>query len=90
MKEVLRVDFHFTPNIDMEYQVGNELYGNNPWNRGHIVRRRDVYWSSQEEANQANYDSFPWANISLQYPVYYTNTLEDFENRVFEHPTHLN
>ncbi|AZJ20067.1 DNA/RNA non-specific endonuclease [Bacillus wiedmannii bv. thuringiensis] len=90
MKEVPRVDFHFAPNIDMEYQVGNELYRNNPWDRGHIVRRRDVCWGSKEEAKQANYDSFSWANISLQHHVYNTGAWNDLENWILEHPTHLN
>ncbi|WP_240733060.1 DNA/RNA non-specific endonuclease [Jeotgalibacillus sp. S-D1] len=68
MKEVTRgnSDWHFDLRIGQENQVGNELYRNNNWDRGHMVRRRDVCWGSMEEAVKGNYDSFCWANIVLQ------------------------
>jgi len=59
-------DWHFDSRIGVENQVGNELYHQNSWDRGHMVRRRDVCWGSIEQAEQGNYDSFCWANIVLQ------------------------
>ncbi|QTL47334.1 DNA/RNA non-specific endonuclease [Priestia aryabhattai] len=89
-KDVPRVDFHFDPYIGEENQVGNELYRNNPWDRGHIVRRRDVCWGNMEEAKQANYDSFSYANISLQHHNFNTKPWNQLEDWILEHPEHLN
>jgi len=59
-------DWHFDARIGVENQVGNEFYHQNSWDRGHMVRRRDVCWGSLEQAEKGNYDSFCWANIVLQ------------------------
>jgi endonuclease G, mitochondrial len=65
---------------DPEYlpavQIGNELYSNDPLDRGHIARRADLVWGSSEEAAQANIDSYFLTNITPQ--------LEDF-NRSSKH-----
>lgn len=70
MKEVKRNnnDWHFDVRIGEENQVGNEYYRNNPWDRGHMVRRRDVCWgTTMDQAEKGNYDSFCWGNIVLQH-----------------------
>lgn len=48
-------------------QTGNEAYRNNPWDRGHLVRRKSVCWGSTDDARKANKDSFCYANAALQH-----------------------
>ena len=45
-------------------QTGDELYAENPLDRGHIARRADLLWASREQAQQANTDSFFFTNIT--------------------------
>ena len=47
-----------------EYQIGNELYADNPFDRGHIARRADLCWGDEDEADRANNDSFYFTNMS--------------------------
>ncbi|MCY8818658.1 DNA/RNA non-specific endonuclease [Bacillus atrophaeus] len=72
-------DWHFDLRIGKENQVGNELYRNNPWDRGHMVRRRDVCWGTWDEAKAGNNDSFCWANIVLQHCEINTKIWNDIE-----------
>ena len=60
------IDFIFDPRISDEFQVGDELYGNNRLDRGHIARRADLLWGSTAEARRANVDSFFFTNITPQ------------------------
>src|SRR5262249_28798084 len=46
------------------FQIGDELYADNPIDRGHIARRADLCWGVMAEANQANRDSFFFSNIT--------------------------
>ena len=50
-----------------DYQLGDELYANNPLDRGHVARRADLCWGSLTEARQANFDSFYFTNITPQH-----------------------
>jgi endonuclease G len=50
-----------------KFQIGDELYVNNPIDRGHVARRADLCWGSMAEANQANRDSFFFSNITPQH-----------------------
>jgi endonuclease G len=56
--------------LDPEYapadQFGDELYANNPLDRGHLARRADLLWGSEQEAKRANSDSFYFSNITPQ------------------------
>lgn len=75
------VSWHFDERIGMENQVGPEYYAENDYDRGHLTRRKDVCWGDVQEARQANYDSFCYANISLQHHNFNTgiwNCLEDW------------
>ncbi|MDP5273573.1 DNA/RNA non-specific endonuclease [Chengkuizengella axinellae] len=86
MKNIRRGDdWHFCERIGVENQIGNELYRNNPWDRGHMVRRRDVCWGSIEEAKQANFDSFCWGNIVLQHGEINQGIWNQIENWILEH-----
>ena len=50
-----------------QFQIGDELYSDNPIDRGHLARRADLCWGSVTEANQANRDSFFFSNITPQH-----------------------
>lgn len=64
-----RVDrFRLDPSIPSELQVDNDRgYRNNPWDRGHLVRRRSLHWRDRIEAEQADSESFYWSNIAPQH-----------------------
>ncbi|MFJ6784403.1 DNA/RNA non-specific endonuclease [Streptomyces yangpuensis] len=49
-----------------EAQIGNELYEDNPLDRGHLARRADLLWGAPLEAKKANKDSFHYTNITPQ------------------------
>lgn len=50
-----------------QFQIGDELYANNPIDRGHLARRADLCWGVLAEARQANRDSFFFSNITPQH-----------------------
>jgi endonuclease G len=52
--------------LPAQFQNGDELYGGNRLDRGHIARRADLLWGSLPEAASANRDSFFFTNISPQ------------------------
>lgn len=54
------------PQIAEDGQVGDELYAGNRLDRGHIARRADLVWGSQQLAAAANRDSFYFTNIAPQ------------------------
>ncbi|KQN97099.1 DNA/RNA non-specific endonuclease [Paenibacillus sp. Leaf72] len=59
--------WRFDPRIDQQFQIGNELYKNNPLDRGHLVRRRDPIWGTDAIAVVANEDTFHFTNCSPQH-----------------------
>jgi endonuclease G len=56
----------FDPRIDARHQHGNDLYQGNDLDRGHLVRRLDPAWGNEEEASQAEKDTFFFTNCSPQ------------------------
>jgi endonuclease G len=50
--------------IAVEAQIGEELYTENPLDRGHLVRREDPNWG--EDAPTANEDTFHFTNCAPQ------------------------
>lgn len=60
------ISFVTDPRIPKEFQVDNSLYTSNPLDRGHLARRADLCWGAEEEAIQANRDSFFYTNIAPQ------------------------
>ncbi|GMA41453.1 DNA/RNA non-specific endonuclease [Mobilicoccus caccae] len=58
--------FRLDPRIAKKHQVGDELYADNPIDRGHIARRADLTWGPAPEAEKANSDSFFFTNIAPQ------------------------
>ena len=59
-------DFRLDPRLPAEAQTGEDVYAGNDLDRGHLARRSDLLWSSLEEAQAANEDSFFFTNITPQ------------------------
>lgn len=65
----------YDPRVEQDEQLGNELYANNPLDRGHLTRRADAAWgATEEEAQLANDDTFHWTNCSPQHEVFNQST----------------
>ncbi|WP_109506482.1 DNA/RNA non-specific endonuclease [Nocardioides speluncae] len=61
----------FDPRIDREAQMGPEIYEDNDFDRGHLVRRLDPAWGSVEKiARVANDDTFHFTNCSPQHKFF--------------------
>jgi len=54
------------PRIPAIEQAGPELYLNNDFDRGHLVRRRDPGWGTRATALTANNDTFHYTNAAPQ------------------------
>lgn len=61
------IPFRKDPDLPADAQVGDELYANNPLDRGHVARRADLVWGPLPEARRANVDSFFFTNITPQH-----------------------
>lgn len=68
--------WYYDSRIPIEVQLGEEMYANEPkfdgntkgwFDRGHLVRRQDPDWGTNEEALLADEDTFHWSNCSPQY-----------------------
>ncbi|MDC6366654.1 MULTISPECIES: DNA/RNA non-specific endonuclease [Flavobacteriaceae] len=66
-------DWVLDPRIDEKAQLDNEFYRkhegiDNPYDRGHLVKRTDVCWGDvREEAVEAHHDTFHYTNAALQH-----------------------
>jgi endonuclease G len=60
------IPFIIDPQVPQQFQVGDELYGGNRLDRGHIARRADLLWGAPADADKANKDSFFFTNITPQ------------------------
>lgn len=64
--------WYFDPRVssDGDYQAGEDVYADNPLDRGHLVRRADAGWgATAEEAKLANDDTFHFTNCSPQHLI---------------------
>lgn len=60
----------YDPRVPRDRQAGNELYEDNPLDRGHLVRRADAAWGRDErEAKLANDDTFHFTNCAPQHEI---------------------
>jgi endonuclease G, mitochondrial len=58
----------FDPRLDRKEQTGNDVYANNPLDRGHLVRRLDPAWGQDKDvAKTANDDTFHFTNCTPQH-----------------------
>jgi endonuclease G, mitochondrial len=58
------------PRIGADEQTNEALYANNDLDRGHIVRRADTNWGSEQSAVRANFDTFHFTNCSPQHAAF--------------------
>lgn len=90
IKRISRTGIPFIkdPAVPAQFQVGNELYSNNPLDRGHIARRQDLLWGALAEAEQANKDSFFFTNITPQHSAFNQSGAHgiwgELENAIFD------
>ena len=70
----------FDPRMDRKYQLGNEAYSNNDFDKGHMVRRRDPMWGP--DAHAGSNDTFAFTNASLQHSGLNQHKWLDLENHV--------
>jgi endonuclease G, mitochondrial len=74
----------FDPRVPEEEQTGEDVYRDNPLDRGHLVRRLDPAWgSSSAVAKLANDDTFHFTNCTPQHEDFNQNQttwagLEDY------------
>lgn len=58
----------FDPRVPLDQQTGEQVYRDNPLDRGHLVRRLDPAWGpSAAAAKLANDDTFHFTNCSPQH-----------------------
>ncbi|MBU8867891.1 DNA/RNA non-specific endonuclease [Paenarthrobacter aromaticivorans] len=58
--------WHFDDRIPKEQQAGPDVYKNNAFDRGHLVRRLDPVWGDDATAKKANQDTFVFTNAAPQ------------------------
>ncbi|MEQ4565428.1 DNA/RNA non-specific endonuclease [Paenarthrobacter sp. CAP02] len=58
--------WHFDDRIPREQQAGPDVYKNNAFDRGHLVRRLDPVWGDPATAKKANQDTFVFTNAAPQ------------------------
>lgn len=68
--------------IPTEAQLGEELYDENPLDRGHLVRREDPNWGPEAVAERANEDTFHFTNCSPQMGAFNQKTWLGLENYI--------
>jgi len=76
--------WHFDERVGVENQVGHEYYIENDYDKGHLTRRKDICWGERRIARRANFDSFCYANIALQYHHFNTGIWSHLEDWVIE------
>lgn len=74
----------FDPRIEKKYQTGNELYKNNPLDKGHLVRRLDVVWGNENDAKLANDDTFHYTNACPQHKDFNRKPWVDLEDWILK------
>lgn len=78
-------DWRFDTRFPSEQQAGNDVYQNNPWDRGHLVRRAAVLWGTLDEARRANADSFHYTNAVPQHRNFNRDEWVHLEDWVLGH-----
>jgi endonuclease G len=58
--------WHFDARVPKEQQAGPEVYQDNAFDRGHLVRRLDPVWGDEATARKANQETFAFTNAAPQ------------------------
>ncbi|MCP5106804.1 MAG: DNA/RNA non-specific endonuclease, partial [bacterium] len=85
-----RNNWRFDSRIDEKHQMGNDIYRNNPWDKGHLVRRVDVQWGSVSEAKKAQDDTFFYTNAAPQHANFNQDEWLHLEDWVLEQSNEAN
>ncbi|MEM9787015.1 MAG: DNA/RNA non-specific endonuclease [Pseudomonadota bacterium] len=69
LKSVDRTDnWRIDTRIGRDFQLNNDYYRSNPWDRGHLARRASAAWGdTARQAKHASDDTFFYSNASLQH-----------------------
>ena len=70
------------PRIPLSAQLGHELYTENEWDRGHLVRPRNVAWGDEEVARRAYRHAFTYTNVTPQHIYFNQQTWAALEDHV--------
>ncbi|MHA7288001.1 DNA/RNA non-specific endonuclease [Arthrobacter sp. MDT3-44] len=62
--------WYFDPRLEQAEQIGEDLYADNDFDRGHLVRRLDPAWGPDKVARLANDDTFHFTNCSPQHKLF--------------------
>ncbi|MEV7615095.1 DNA/RNA non-specific endonuclease [Streptomyces sp. NPDC089799] len=88
LEDVPRDDaWDFDPRLPESQQSGNDIYRDNPLDRGHLVRRLDPVWGADAEAHLANADTFHYTNAAPQMDVFNQGKQlwQGLENHLLDH-----
>jgi endonuclease G len=77
-------NWYVDPRLPRDAQLGAEFYGPTNFDRGHMVRREDPVWGTEEEASLANEDSFHYTNACPQHPDLNQKTWLQLENYILD------
>ena len=86
-------DFDHDPQIDEALQVDNNRgyltspargFGPNPWDRGHLARRKSLSWGAEADARVAELESDFWTNIVPQHEELHDSAWGPVEDWVLE------
>lgn len=79
-------NFRFDPTVPRRIQTDNDQgYSNNPWDRGHLVRRQSMHWGDRDDAVAADQESFFWTNIAPQHETLHDKAWGRIEDWMLEH-----
>lgn len=88
-------DFDVDPNIQpASLQVDNNrgyrqsrdgVFGPNPWDRGHLARRKSLSWGDEAAASIAELESDLWSNIAPQHGNLHDDSWGKIEDWMLEH-----
>jgi len=72
VRQVQRTDrWRLDTRIGAEFQLDNDYYHSNPWDRGHLARRASAAWGvSNAAAGRASDETFYFSNATLQHKNY--------------------
>lgn len=77
-------DWRIDTRIGAEFQLDNDYYRRNPWDRGHLARRASVAWgATRREAQRASDETFYYSNATLQHENFNQDEWLALENWVF-------
>lgn len=82
---IKRKSFVLDPDVPRHIQVTDKRgYHKNPWDRGHLVRRRSLHWGNVNQATTADRESSYWTNIAPQHERLHDTAWGEIEDFIFD------